>query len=134
MKTPQELIHRLQSFGKGICWHPAVSLDTEQQQRLHEMLTEAANHINASEDRIITLQSVAQTEGARTDRYLKRIEALEHELSECVIFMTLAAKHCPEEPGAIRDGNEVISEWTGLRSTVTKTAERARAVLTEPIK
>lgn len=42
MRTPEEIAYSLQSYGKGICWHPVIRLDSGSQQRLHELLTEAA--------------------------------------------------------------------------------------------
>ncbi len=40
-----ELVHRLQTFAKRICWHSKIILDAKQQQSLHELLTEAATSL-----------------------------------------------------------------------------------------
>lgn len=42
---PTQLIHRLQSYGKRLCWHPVVTLDKDAQQHLHELLTDAAHEL-----------------------------------------------------------------------------------------
>ena len=62
------------------------------------------------------------------------LEAAEKSLVDCITFLGLAAKHCPEEPGVIRDGNELIAEWRGLRSTMLANAEAARKCLNESVR
>lgn len=47
-----EIIHRLQTWGKSLCWGDEWAIGAEKQQKLHELLTESAQLLAAQSARL----------------------------------------------------------------------------------